>query len=92
MTDKVSSSTASKSSLLRLGETLKSCSGFLPYVASFTALLIIWHVVSAYGVRSILFPSPIAVAVEMVKLIENGTLLANIGASLQRILKLALIG
>jgi NitT/TauT family transport system permease protein len=78
--------------LLGLGEFLKASSGVAPYLISFAMLLVVWHVVAIYVVKSILFPPPIAVFVELVKLIENGTLLENIGASLKRILSGFVLG
>jgi ABC-type nitrate/sulfonate/bicarbonate transport system permease component len=78
--------------LVRLGDILKTSTGIAPYLMSFAALLIVWHVVSVYIVKSILFPSPVAVSLELVKLIQNGALLENIGASLRRILAGFLLG
>jgi ABC-type nitrate/sulfonate/bicarbonate transport system permease component len=78
--------------MVRLGDILKTSTGIAPYLMSFAALLIVWHVVAVYIVKSILFPSPIAVSLELVKLIQNGALLENIGASLRRILAGFLLG
>jgi NitT/TauT family transport system permease protein len=72
--------------LTRMIEGLKASTGIVPYFVSFSALLVAWHVVATLLVRSVLFPSPWAVSVEIVKLLENGVLLENIGASLKRIL------
>jgi NitT/TauT family transport system permease protein len=74
------------SRLARMLEAVRSSTGAVPYLLSFGALLLLWHVVSVYFVRSILFPSPLTVFVQLVKLIENGVLLENIVASLKRIL------
>lgn len=77
---------ASPGLLTRMVEGLKASTGIVPYVVSFSALLVTWHLVAAFIVQSVLFPSPAAVFVEMVKLVENGVLLENIVASLKRIL------
>ena len=57
----------------------------LPYVAGFISLFLVWHVVAVYCVASVLFPPPWAVAVRAAALLQDGTLLQNAGASLQRI-------
>jgi ABC-type nitrate/sulfonate/bicarbonate transport system permease component len=77
---------------LRMVEALKASTGFVPYAVSFAALLVVWHIVSVLIVRSILFPPPTTVFVQLVKLIENGTLVENIVASLSRILCGFLLG
>ncbi len=77
---------------VRLGEALKSSTGVVPYLMSFAVLLVVWHVVAAYIVRSILFPTPLVVFADLVKLIEDGTLITNIDASLSRILSGFLLG
>ena len=84
--------TPSLSSAKRSLEALKRSTGMVPYAISFIALLVLWHVISVYLVRSILFPSPLIVFVQLTKLIENGTLIDNVGASLQRILSGFLLG
>lgn len=71
---------------------LKASSGTLPYAVSFAVLLLIWHIVSTFLVKSIMFPSPVAVSVELLRLIQDGTLAENIWASLKRILSGFLIG
>ena len=71
---------------------LKTSSGVIPYVVSFGVLFLIWHVMSVFVVKSILFPAPGAVAVELVRLIGDGTLAENIWASLKRILAGFMIG
>jgi len=58
----------------------------VPYLVSFGALFLTWHVVSIYIVQSVLFPSPVAVFAKAATLIANGTLIDNILASLQRIM------
>ena len=77
---------APPSAAARLLDALRTSSGVLPYMVSFGALLLIWHLVSAYVVRSVLFPPPLVVFATLVKLIEDGTLLDNVAASLSRIL------
>lgn len=76
----------------RLLSRVKASRGALPYAVSFSVLLVIWHFVSVFLVKSIMFPSPVDVSVELLRLIENGTLLNNIWASLQRILSGFVIG
>jgi NitT/TauT family transport system permease protein len=73
------------SRMARWLDTLRGLTGVAPYALSFAALLIVWHVVSAYIVRSVLFPSPITVLGTLAKLIGDGTLIDNIAASLKRI-------
>jgi NitT/TauT family transport system permease protein len=77
---------------IRVVEALKRSTGVVPYAVSFAALLVIWHIVSVYIVRSTLFPAPITVFVQLAKLIEDGTLIENIVASLKRILSGFLLG
>jgi NitT/TauT family transport system permease protein len=57
----------------------------MPYVISFAALFLTWHIAAVYVVKSVLFPSPVTVFAKAGQLIANGTLLENIAASLQRI-------
>jgi len=78
--------------LVRVLGYIKASSGALPYAVSFGILLLIWHIVATFLVKSILFPSPISVAAELLKLIENGTLIENIWASLKRILSGFVLG
>lgn len=66
-------------------ERLRASTGVVPYLMSFLALLVTWHIAATFIVRSVLFPSPILVFVEMIKLLKNGQLETNIVASLQRI-------
>lgn len=77
---------ASPGPFVRMVEGLKASTGIVPYVVSFSALLLVWYLVATIFVRSVLFPSPLAVLEEIVKLLQNGVLLENIGASLKRIL------
>lgn len=72
--------------LTRIGDALKASTGIFPYVMSFAALLILWHLTAVFVVKSILFPPPFPVLLELVKLLGNGTLVENIAASLKRIL------
>jgi len=78
--------------LVRLGDALKASTGVVPYLVSFAALLLVWHVVAVYVVKSVLFPSPIPVFIKLVEMIEDGSLLENIGASLKRILSGFVLG
>jgi NitT/TauT family transport system permease protein len=71
---------------------LKASRGILPYVVSFGVLFLIWHFVATFLVKSILFPSPAAVVTELIKMIEDGSLIENIWASLKRILAGFFIG
>jgi len=57
----------------------------IPYVISFAALFLTWHLASVYVVKSVLFPSPITVFGKGAQLMANGTLLEHIVASLKRI-------
>ncbi|MCC7417490.1 MAG: ABC transporter permease [Acidobacteria bacterium] len=59
--------------------------GVGPYLVSFAALFLTWHLVAVYGVQSVLFPPPTTVFAKAGVLIANGTLFDNIWASLQRI-------
>ena len=52
---------------------------------SFTALFVVWHFAALYFIRSVLFPPPLQVLVKAIQLLEDGTLMENIGASLARI-------
>lgn len=67
-------------------------STLLPYVISFLALLILWQVVAAVVVRSVLFPPPTSVFVKAWELIGNGVLAENMAASLRRILTGFILG
>lgn len=90
MTDAPSRSvpTAARSTPPRRAEPSKltaAALGVVPYLISFLALFVTWHVVAVYGVQSVLFPSPLVVFAKAGALIANGTLFDNIWASLQRI-------
>lgn len=56
------------------------------YIIGFISLFILWHVLSVYLVRSILFPPPIPVMRRAVEMIASGVLIEHVAASLQRIL------
>jgi NitT/TauT family transport system permease protein len=58
----------------------------VPYAVSFFAFLVIWHLVAVLLVQSVLFPPPLGVFEKAWQLLQNGTLVENAGASLQRIL------
>lgn len=58
----------------------------LPYTMSFLLLILLWHVVAVFLVKSVLFPPPGDVFAKGWELLLNGTLGENVGASLQRIL------
>lgn len=67
-------------------EHWKALLGALTHAASFLALLACWHIAAVYVVRSVLFPPPLDVLAQVVKLSAEGTLLPNIWISLKRIL------
>jgi NitT/TauT family transport system permease protein len=56
------------------------------YLLGFAALFFFWHAAATWIVPSVLFPPPATVAVQLVKLLQEGVLLDHIGWSLQRIL------
>lgn len=58
---------------------------WFPYFIGFFSLFFIWHVVSAYVIASVLFPTPYEVLLRFIELLQEGVLLENIGASLHRI-------
>jgi NitT/TauT family transport system permease protein len=91
MTD-IEAEVPSASLAARLLDALRTSTGAVPYMISFAALLLLWHVVSTYLIQSILFPPPLAVFVQLAKLIEDGTLIDNIAASLKRILSGFVLG
>ncbi len=64
----------------------------LGYVAGFALLFLIWHLASAYLVRSVLFPSPFPVFVRGWSLIEDSILQEQIVASMRRILQGFVLG
>jgi ABC-type nitrate/sulfonate/bicarbonate transport system permease component len=57
----------------------------LPYLMSFAALFLAWHLAANYFVRSVLFPSPASVLAKAIELLANGALVDNVFESLQRI-------
>jgi ABC-type nitrate/sulfonate/bicarbonate transport system permease component len=56
------------------------------YALGFASMFVLWHLAAVYFVKSILFPPPWAVLIKAIELAGDGTLAANIGISLQRIL------
>jgi ABC-type nitrate/sulfonate/bicarbonate transport system permease component len=56
------------------------------HLVGFASLFILWHVISVYVFRSILFPPPLPVFRRGIELIENGKLFTEVDASLIRIL------
>jgi len=56
------------------------------HLVGFASLLVLWHVISVYVFRSILFPPPFPVFRRGIELIENGKLFVEVDASLLRIL------
>jgi ABC-type nitrate/sulfonate/bicarbonate transport system permease component len=56
------------------------------YALGFASLFLIWHLASAYLVRSVLFPPPSVVLAKAVVLVRSGVLWEHLSASLQRIL------
>lgn len=73
-------------------EGMRQALGILPYVISFAALILTWHIAATFLVRSILFPAPASVLAKTAELLANGTLVDNMLASLQRIVSGFLIG
>ncbi|MGA0594084.1 ABC transporter permease [Enterovirga sp. CN4-39] len=72
--------------------SLRHLTGALPYILSFAALLLTWHVAATFIVRSVLFPAPASVMMKAGELLASGVLVDNMVASLQRILGGFLIG
>lgn len=62
------------------------------YVAGFVSLILLWQVLATYVVPSVLFPAPQKVLLRAITLIENGVLLENVLASMQRIMAGFLLG
>jgi hypothetical protein len=56
------------------------------HLVGFASLFVLWHVISVYVFRSILFPPPLPVFRRGIELIENGKLFVEVDASLLRIL------
>lgn len=59
---------------------------YWPYLAGFSGMFVLWHVVATYWFVSVLFPPPWPVLVKAAELIVSGELPLNTWASLQRIL------
>jgi ABC-type nitrate/sulfonate/bicarbonate transport system permease component len=57
-----------------------------PSIFGFVSLFLVWHVVAVYVLKSTLFPPPLAVFRRTFELLADGTLIANMYISLQRIL------
>lgn len=57
-----------------------------PSIFGFVSLFLIWHLVAVYVLKSTLFPPPLAVFRRTGELLADGTLVANMYISLQRIL------
>jgi len=74
---------AAGSSASSIWQAIKN--GF-PYFLGFFSLFFIWHVVAVYVVASVLFPPPYAVLLRAIELLQDGVLVENVGASLQRII------
>ena len=86
MTQPANSFTRTQRPANRTGANLKRLTtGAVLYVVSFGALLLVWHLASAYLVKSVLFPTPAAVFSKAIELIANGSLIENSAASLKRI-------
>ena len=56
------------------------------HLVGFVSLFVLWHIISVYVFRSVLFPPPIPVFRRGIELIENGKLFIEVDASLWRIL------
>jgi ABC-type nitrate/sulfonate/bicarbonate transport system permease component len=56
------------------------------HLVGFVSLFILWHLISVYAFRSVLFPPPLPVFRRSIELIENGKLFIEVDASLVRIL------
>jgi len=62
------------------------CGVVWPQVFGFVTLFVAWHIASVYIVKSVLFPPPSAMFSRAWELTQEGTLIPQIGISLQRIL------
>lgn len=62
------------------------------YLVSFGSLFLLWHLTSAYLVKSVLFPPPASVLRKAVELVRNGVIFGHVGISLERILSGFLLG
>jgi len=56
------------------------------YVLGFASLFLIWHVAAVYVVASVLFPPPAQVIAKAVEMALDGSLGAQVGVSMRRIL------
>ena len=56
------------------------------HLVGFVSLFVLWHLISVYVFRSILFPPPLPVFRRGIELIENGKLFIEVDASLLRII------
>jgi ABC-type nitrate/sulfonate/bicarbonate transport system permease component len=56
------------------------------FLGGFASLFLAWHIAATYIVPSVLFPPPLTVLYKAIALIQDGTLIENVWASLQRIL------
>lgn len=54
-------------------------------ILSFIVLFIVWQLVATYVFPSVLFATPVAVAIALVGLLKSGSLVQNVAISLQRI-------
>ena len=66
--------------------TRRLWTGYGGYALGFASLFVVWQLASLYLVSSVLFPPPTIVFHKGLVLAKNGVLLANLAASLQRIL------
>src|SRR2546426_6003801 len=66
--------------------TQRLWTGYGGYALGFASLFVVWQLASLYLVSSVLFPPPTVVFSKGLLLVRNGVLLANLAASLQRIL------
>src|SRR5256712_9341210 len=66
--------------------TQRLWTGYGGYALGFASLFVVWQLASLYLVSSVLFPPPTIVFHKGLVLAKNGVLLANLAASLQRIL------
>lgn len=64
----------------------------VPYMLSFLALFVVWHIFAVFVVNSIMFPPPIPVLIRASELIADGSLIFNTTESLWRILAGFLLG
>jgi NitT/TauT family transport system permease protein len=55
------------------------------YLTGFASLFLVWHITSTWILPSVLFPTPAKVVLKAIELAEDGTLWAQVSASLGRI-------